>query len=284
MKIQSWKWAFSVVALGVALVGCGGGDSGGGDTKPSVQPDAGGLTPGPGPGGPTMGGTPTVGAAGATVDLKSVAKNLKIDEATLKVPAGMGAAVEDDPGSTKLRSYAMAKAFGHRHDPFALQPSEKMFEGSQRRDKLVGELSGFPVLFQEPEEKPDESEIIDPPPSNFRLSGVMQANGIVGLMTDGQGHSYTIRPGFQVPNTEWVVVSLDQDHAVLRRKSNKRPREWYVRLQGAGEGENLPTTGGNNNGGNPFGQGGRPGGAPAGPAASGASPGGGGGAAGKTGD
>jgi hypothetical protein len=41
-----------------------------------------------------------------------------------------------------------------------------------------------------------------------------------------------IRPGMQIPNSPWKVISINEDEAVLRRSGNKRPKEIVVRLQG----------------------------------------------------
>jgi hypothetical protein len=74
---------------------------------------------------------------------------------------------------------------------------------------------------------------LEPPPAGWRLAGVMTGNGISAIMTNGTFPALDIRPGSQIPGTEWYVVSIDAEKAVLRRTNNKRPREWVVRLQGA---------------------------------------------------
>ena len=264
MMKMSIKWTLSIAAASLLVVGCGGGDSGSTVAPPNPGGSTGGAMPGGAGAGPGA-STPT-GQGG--LNLEAIAKELKnkeFDPEAVKTRAGVPVVRTADADLALIKGLAASKGFVARTDPFALLPAEAVFERAQRREKIFADTSGFPALFVEPEPKVEEDEILDPPPTNFRLSGIMQSNGIAALMTDGAGRSYTIRPGFQVPNTEWVVVTLDHDRAVLQRKSNKRPKTWVVRLQGAGENENLPASGGagNNPSGFPGSGGpGRPGGPP----------------------
>lgn len=267
MMKTSMKWTLSIAVASMLVVGCGGGDSGGGGAQ-APSPEVGGGA-GPMAGGGAGTTTPT-GQGG--LNLQAIAKELKdkqFDPESVTTRAGVPVTRDTDPDLSKIKGLAAAKVFGARTDPFALLPAETVYERAQRREKIFADTSGFPALFVEPEPKVDEDEILDPPPTNFRLSGIMQSNGITALMTDGAGRSYTIRPGFQVPNTEWVVVTLDHDRAVLQRKSNRRPKTWVVRLQGAGENESLPGSAAGDGGGAAFpgGGAGRPGGPPGNPGA-----------------
>lgn len=184
------------------------------------------------------------------MSLEDIAK--KMNRPYTKPLAGMPLSEKLDPGSAELRLYAENKGFQSRRDPFALLPVEKAFENAQRREKLFSEGLSFTNYFELPEEKPSEEDIVEPPPNNWRLAGIFQGNGISAIMTNGSFPALQIKPGTQIPGSEWYVASIDSEKAILRRRNNKRPREWVVRLQGSFDfGGNQGGGGGNQGGGSP---------------------------------
>lgn len=237
------------IIVGGILTGCGGGDEG--SSTPPAPPA------GPGVGGTGTATTPAAG--GPSMDLAEIAKKMNVPYS--KPLAGVEVKPTMDPAGAELRLLADNKGFTSRRDPFALLPVEKAFENAQRREKLFSEGISFTNFFEMPEEKPSEEDTMEPPPNNWRLAGIFQGNGISAIMTNGSYPALMIKPGTSIPGSEWYVVSIDSEKAVLRRRNNKRPREWVVRLQGAFD---LGGAGGGDGGGNPGGPGGgnpgRPGG------------------------
>lgn len=248
-----------LVASAVLVAGCGGGA---GDATaeappapvvrepevpieaaagvPVTQPGAAGAAAAPAgmgamPGMPGMPGAPTPGATG-------------------------GAAPADD-----FKKLVASKSFGSRRDPFALKPSEARFEKDQETYRLFGEIGGFTTQFEPPVEKVVE-EFPEAQPYR-RLAGVVVGDSVLALIDMGDGTLQVIRPGQQIPNSEWRVVSIDQDKAVLRRSGNRTPRQVVVRLESPPPGLGGGTPGGAPGGfpGGPGGPGGPPGGFPGAP-------------------
>lgn len=153
---------------------------------------------------------------------------------------------------------------GSRVDPMSLTSVEKQFEDDQQAERLA-QNGFFGSEYAEP--VPQQPEPVEPQPYR-RLVGVAISNSIVALIDMGNGKTELIRPGQYVPGTEWFVVSIDEDKAVLRRTSRIQPREVVVRLEPAPIGSIASGAA-------------RPGGPPAG--APGAGPGGPGGPGGNAG-
>jgi hypothetical protein len=84
-------------------------------------------------------------------------------------------------------------------------------------------------------------------------------DSVLALIDMGNGTTELIRPGQRIPGSEWTVVSIDEEKAILRRGGNRLPRQVTVRLE-------LPPPG--------FGGGGNTGGFPGGPTGPGGPPGG----------
>ncbi len=184
-----------------------------------------------------------------------------------KAKAGVPVAQAPDTGQLKPLIASTAR-FGSRSNPFLLQSNEIKFDQSQAAERLFLQEGSFSLNYKEPEFR--EPELLPEEPQPYRrLMGVVIGDAIVAILeTDGQA-PLLIRPGMRIPDTDWVVVSIDEEKAVLRRTTNQRPKEVVVRLEqprpgfGAGAaGAGAPGPGG-------FGPG-------AGPSAGGAAAGGGG--------
>lgn len=136
------------------------------------------------------------------------------------------------PASAPVDPRLIAANVGSRQDPWSLTPAEWSFEQSQRSELFLGEAGGFrlDVEIEADVETEEAPPVIEPVPQ-WRLAGVIIGQGVIGLLDTGR-ETYEIRPGMTVPGTEWYVVSIDQEKAVLRRDGNKLPREFAVGLSG----------------------------------------------------
>jgi hypothetical protein len=192
---------------------------------------------GPDPTAP-IGAAPTAGAAGERF-----------------VPSAE-AGIRVEPGdATALLAEAKKMSFQVRPDPFALRASEIAYDRAQFAARLV-ETGGFYQTIAEEPEPPVETFEVEPQPTR-RLAGIILGDSITALIDMGTGQLTLIRPGQRIEGTEWVVQSIDEEKAILRRVgSNKRPKYVVVRLQ-PDEGGGGGNTGGNTGGG---GQQGRQGG------------------------
>ena len=181
-------------------------------------------------------------------------------------------------GFADTMEVAKAKNFAIREDPFALRPNEVRYNNSQRSDRLLGDLGGFITVWEPPEEKPDPEQIREPQPYR-RLAGVILGDAVLALIEMEDGNTYMVRPGMQIPNSEWSVYSITAERAILRRKGNKLPTEVAVNLESPQQPRGGGGGGGNEGGNtNPGESGPAPGG---GPSRGGMEGGGGGGSAGR---
>jgi len=142
-----------------------------------------------------------------------------------------------------------------RPDPFALFTPEREYD-VKAHNELVFSQTGqfFPAVFV-PKPIPVTVDVVEPQPFR-RLAGVLVGDSVMAIIDMGDNSPMQlIRPGMQIPNSPWKVISIDEEKAVLRRSGNVRPKEIVVRLQGpiAGSGQQPtfnPTPTGNP-GGNP---------------------------------
>ena len=186
--------------------------------------------------------------------------------------ADAGVTVQANPGidAEKFHNLVTSRSFSSRSDPFALLAMEKKFDVSQNAERLLG-LGGGYSLDWKPAPEP-EPEPIEPQPYR-RLAGVMVGDSIAAIidMGDGKG-TQIIYPGETIPGTEWTVVSIDSEKAVLRRPGKKKPKEVIVPLAASMGGIVLPgggggtTPGGTGRPGGPGGMSGAPGAPGMGPA------------------
>src|SRR5262249_11073777 len=122
------------------------------------------------------------------------------------------------------------QSFAQRNDPFALMPEERRFESSQATERVLGESGSWRFDYEPPEVK-DETPVTEPQPYR-RLPGVIVGESVLALIDMGDGRPLEIiRPGQRIPNSEWTVVSIDEEKAILRRPGNKLPKEIVVRLE-----------------------------------------------------
>ena len=151
-------------------------------------------------------------------------------------------------------SLSDGKMFVIRNDPFALSAVEVAFDGSQAAASLLTEMDWDTPGDLSLDTESDTPRFFVEPVPQWRLSGIIIANGVLALLDTGS-ETIPIRPGTEIPDTEWTVVSIDAERAILRRTGNKRPSEFAVNLQGPFPG-NLPNLGGGGGGGGGRGDGG----------------------------
>jgi hypothetical protein len=169
-------------------------------------------------------------------------------------PAGLPVSVSADPNSLKAL-IARAGRFGKSSDPFRLLPNEIQFERSQTVERLMAEQGNFNLEYEAPQPPTGTGPVAEPQPYR-RLSGIVIGDAIVGILeTQGQP-TIIIRPGQYIPGTEWRVVLINEDRAVLRRAGNRLPREVTVLLELPPPGFDSGNGGGGPSGG-PDGPGGR---------------------------
>jgi len=227
----------SLAAL-ICAAGCGGGSS----AAPATTPVAATTTE------PASAGT---SSAADTIDLSKYA------------PVGVPVKGPTDP---KVVAQAVAERMQMllasktlkpaRSDPFALRPDEKQFDTVQSGERVLAE-SGWRQDFTVTSPFPETpAPVLEQQPYR-RLSGVVIGDSVLALIDMGNGNSYLIHPGESIPDSEWKVVSIDMDKAVLHRGGNVLPHDVVVRLELPPPGMGGSTTGG-------FGGPGGPGGPPPG--------------------
>lgn len=167
--------------------------------------------------------------------------------------AGLPVTVSTD--ETAMRALiARSQRFGRRSDPFLLLPNEIQFERSQTVERLLAEQGSFDLQYQAPVPPEPRGAGAQPDPQPYRrLSGVVIGDAVVGILETLGQETVIIRPGQLLPGTEWRVVLINEDRAVLRRAGNRLPREITVRLElpppGVGGGGQAPAGGGPGRGG-----------------------------------
>jgi hypothetical protein len=147
-----------------------------------------------------------------------------------------------------------------RSDPFSLRSDEKQFETQQNTERVLTSIGGFTGPQFEPKGEVQAAPLITEPQPYRRLAGVVVGDSVLALIDMGNGTTELVRPGQKIPGTEWTVVSIDEEKAILRRGGNRLPRQVTVRLELP-----PPGMGGAPTGGFPGGPGGPPSGVPGGP-------------------
>lgn len=167
-----------------------------------------------------------------------------IKPATTDVAAGVPITFDDKASAF---TEANARTFVARSDPFALTGPQLAFERAQSNERQLQDLGGFYEVIPPPETETAQP-VLEPQPYR-RLAGVVVGQSVVGIIeiNGDTENQQLIRPGQLVPGTEWRVVSIDKDHAVLRRSGNTLPHEISVRLEsrpfGSGNGNVTPGSG-----------------------------------------
>lgn len=172
--------------------------------------------------------------------------NKRFEAPPIAAEAGIPVAVVQDPQFAETKKVSATRAFGSRPDAFALLPTEVVYERAQVAARVVGEQGNFALFYTPPPPAQDVTETFEPQPYR-RLSGVLLGDGVLALIEMEDGRTYDVRPGMQIPNSEWTVVSIDTDKAILRRAGDKRPNRIAVRLESRPVG--TPAGGGGGGGG-----------------------------------
>lgn len=119
-----------------------------------------------------------------------------------------------------------------RPDAFRMHDFEEGYDIKARNEKIVQTTGGSWPSFFVPKPEIVQVETVEPQPFR-RLAGVLVGDSVMAIIDMGNNTPMqVIRPGMQVPNSPWKVVSIDEEKAILRRTGNKRPKEIIVRLQG----------------------------------------------------
>jgi len=189
-----------------------------------------------------------VGCQDSSAPLAPVTSSLPAYNFDPKVDAGWKGVTTGDAklvADLKTRSSGTyGQSFMPRNDPFALLPEERGFERSQASERLLAESGDWRFDYTPPEDK-SGNIVVEPQPYRS-LAGVIVGDSVLALIDMGDGRPLEIiRPGQRIPNSEWTVVSIDEDKAILRRSGNKLPKQIVVRL------ESPPFDPGQNQGGNP---------------------------------
>ena len=155
--------------------------------------------------------------------------NFSLPELYKDVQAG-APGIEITPAQA-TQALAGGMPFLIRTDPFALLRQESAFEASQRAERLTEDL-GWVTMYTPPAPPPSIPPALQMEPQPYRrLSGILIGDSVLAIMEFEDGTSLIVRPGTKIPNTQWTVVSLDADKAVLRRPGNARPTQIVVRLE-----------------------------------------------------
>lgn len=146
------------------------------------------------------------------------------------------------PASVDAKKWdAMSKSYvvTSRPDPFQLTSEEQKFDKAQFAAKLFDSQRFGSEYDAIPEDvKPD----LSPEPQPYRrLAGIIVGDSILAIIEMGNGQpAQVVRPGEQIPGSEWRVVSVDPEKAVLRREGNKIPKEVVVHLEGKPVSADIP--------------------------------------------
>jgi hypothetical protein len=176
-----------------------------------------------------------------------------LDPAALLPDVEAGSELTGKPGPAATVALATSMPFVKRSDPFALLRQENAYEASQRAERFVQE-GGFLTMWTPPAPPPSvaPTENVEPQPYR-RLSGILIGDSVMAIVEMEDGKTYIIRPGTRIPDTEWRVISVDGDKAILKRAGNRRPTQITVRLEarppGAGSGGNTGGGGASTGGG-----------------------------------
>ncbi|MGE0002395.1 MAG: hypothetical protein AB7F50_03745 [Fimbriimonadaceae bacterium] len=180
------------------------------------------------------------------VDATTGVRPIQVDEIKFDAEAGLEPTIVtgDDANMVKVAS---RYDFGRRGDPFHMLMAECDFDSDQLAERVVADAGGFVSFYATPDPGAgaEAAEVVEPLPL-WRLSGVILTDGVCALLDMG-GRTIPIRPGMKIDGTDWTVVSINADSAVLKR-SGKSPSKFVVPLQGRLSG--APAGGGNTGGGN----------------------------------
>jgi hypothetical protein len=172
-----------------------------------------------------------VGCLGAPPD-PTASPGATVPDAKINFVSDAGVPVTQSTDPLFMHKVVVASKFGPApQDPFKLKPYEVSYDTEQTTDRVFSSIGGYRDEFTPPNPA-DEAppRVVEPQPYR-RLSGVVVGDSILALIDMGNGQSYLIRPGMTIPNSEWRVVSIDMDKAVLERDGDTLPKEIVVRLE-----------------------------------------------------
>ena len=176
----------------------------------------------------------TPAAPASNSPLAATAAKDKVTAPIIMADAGMPIKAGD---ANKLIKTAVL-TIPSRGNPFALTPTEESYEKSQLTANLAN-MGSFPMYYKAPTEVISTPEV-EPQPYR-RLAGILIGDSVTALIDMGDGRLQEIHPGEVIPGTEWEVMSIDSEKAVLRRvKSRKLPQEVIVHLESAPAGAPAP--------------------------------------------
>lgn len=150
-----------------------------------------------------------------------------------------------------VQQLASRRSWGSRNDPFRLLSAEYSFDQSQLMERVLTDGGGFKTYFEEPEINYEVDRPVVEPTPVWRLSGVAVSEGAVLALLDTGTSVELIRPGSQVPGTNWVCISIDNQRAVFRRTGNQLPNEITIPLAGSATGGGGGNQGGGGGNGRP---------------------------------
>ncbi len=176
------------------------------------------------------GGSSSAGAGAGASAQDSSSSTASVTYTPVGVDAGLPVDVSTDTKPYKALVAASSR-FGHRGDPFQLTAEEASFDKKQNVERVLGTLGGFTNQYEPPVEETKDVEQQEPQPYR-RLAGIIIGDSVLALIDMGTGQATTIiRPGMKIPNTEWTVVSINEDRAILHRDGNIGPHTISVRLE-----------------------------------------------------
>lgn len=140
---------------------------------------------------------------------------------------GVPLAGRGDPGM--IPTLVSSRSFSSRPDPFALLSQERIFDMSQRAERIQSEV-GFSTMFEEPEVVVSIDDTPEPQPYR-RLAGILVGDTVSAILIMENGDAHIVKPGTRIPNSPWRVVSIDEEKAVLRRAGTRKPTQIVVRLE-----------------------------------------------------
>lgn len=196
-------------------------------------------------------GALVLAGCGASPAATEAGEDLPVHQVKLNVSADSGVPVEQSTDAARFNKLVALRStqFTHRSDPFALTRTEEEYDRQQEMERVFSNTGGFTVEYQPPvDNKP--APVFQEQPYR-RLAGVVVGDSVLAIIDMGNGQTEIIRPGEKVPNSDWTVVSIDQEKAVLRRSGNVLPHEVIVRLESPPPGFNGSSVGG----GSPYGPG-----------------------------
>lgn len=155
-------------------------------------------------------------------------------------PAGLPVGVAS---TDKVLTLIASTKTNPRGDIFAMSHDERLFDIKATNERIFATTGQFFGPSFVPRTETVVVDTVEPQPFR-RLAGVLVGDSVMAIIDMGPGtQTQVIRPGMQIPNSPWKVISIDEEKAILRREGNKRPREIIVRLQGpqsAGGGNFVP--------------------------------------------